>query len=65
MEMYDENTKTTYYYNLTPDNTLEVFENNCLMATISNVKKRNALNMFLEIVFEMRGVELDYNGGKK
>lgn len=65
MDIYDENTKATYYYNLTPDNILEVFENNCLIATVSNVKNGDSLNMFLEIVFEMRGVELDYNGGKK
>ncbi len=45
-------------------NTLCVFENNAIMAEISNVSEKNAESMFKEIIFEMRNIDLDENEPK-
>ena len=49
-----------YSYSL-KGNTLCVFENNAIMAEVSNVSEKNAESMFKEIVFEMRAIDLDKN----
>ena len=52
-----------YSYSL-KGNTLCFFENNAIMAEISNVSEKNAKSMFKEIVFEMRNIDLDENEPK-
>ena len=49
--MYD------YSYN---DNTKEltVYENDCVLATISDVEEEQIERMFEEVVYELRGVNL-------
>ena len=49
--MYD------YSYN---DNTKEltIYENDCVLATISDVEEEQSERMFEEVVYELRGVNL-------
>ncbi len=55
-----DETEAQYSYSL-KGNTLCVFENNAIMAEVSNVSEKNAESMFKEIVFEMRAIDLDKN----
>ena len=47
----------TYYYN---DETKEltIYENDRVLATISDVEEKQAGRMFEEVVYELRGVNL-------
>ena len=44
---YDEETKE-----------LTIYENDCVLATISDVEEKQAGRMFEEVVYELRGVSL-------
>lgn len=46
-----------YYYNEATKE-LTVYENNCVLATISNVEGKQADTMFKDVVYELRGINL-------
>lgn len=47
-----------YSYNLTDYNDLVVWENNAVLATIEDVNPDSAQDVFCDVVYELRGVEL-------
>ena len=46
-----------YYYN-EETKELTIYENNCVLATISDVEEEQSERMFEEVVYELRGVNL-------
>lgn len=48
-----------YSYSLDDYNTLTIWEDNCTLATISDVRKKEAEELFVTIVYELRGIDLD------
>ena len=46
-----------YYYN-EETKELTVYENDCVLATISDVEEEQSKRMFEEVVYELRGVNL-------
>ena len=51
--------KIVYSYTIDDYGTMIVFENDTVLCTISDVNKKNGREVFAEIVYEMRGIELD------
>ncbi len=51
--------KFVYSYTIDDYGTMIVFENDTVLCTISDVNKKNGREVFAEIVYEMRGIELD------
>ena len=47
----------SYYYN-EETKELTVYENDCVLATISDVEEEQSDRMFAEVVYELRGVNL-------
>ena len=47
----------TYYYN-EETRELTIYENNCVLATISNVDEKQTDAMFQEVVYELREINL-------
>ena len=48
-----------YSYSLDDYNTLTVWEDNCTLATISDVTEDQAEDIFVEVVYELRNIDLD------
>lgn len=48
-----------YSYTIDDYGRMTVFENDTVLCTISDVNKKNGREVFAEIVYEMRGIELD------
>jgi hypothetical protein len=48
----------TYSYTLNENNELIIFENNQILATLSDVEPKQADNLFKEVVFELRSIEI-------
>ena len=47
----------SYYYN-EETKELTIYENDCVLATISDVEEKQAGRMFEEVVYELRGINL-------
>ena len=47
----------SYYYNKETKE-LTIYENDCVLATISDVEEKQTERMFEEVVYELRGVNL-------
>ena len=47
-----------YYYN-EETKELTIYENNCVLATISDVEEEQSERMFEEVVYELRGVNYE------
>lgn len=46
-----------YYYNQETQE-LTIYENNCVLATISNVGEKQTDTIFKDVVYELRGINL-------
>ena len=46
-----------YYYNQETQE-LTIYENDCVLATISDVEEKQAERMFEEVVYDLRGTNL-------
>ena len=47
----------SYYYN-EETKELTIYENDCVLATISDVEEKQVGRMFEEVVYDLRGVNL-------
>ena len=48
----------TYSYTLNENNELVIFENNQILATLSDVESEQADSLFKEVVYELRSIEI-------
>lgn len=54
----DESYKSVYTYSVDDDNELYIYENGYLLATVSDVDPSGVQNMFEEVIFDKRGIDL-------
>ena len=58
-EMCENKAKHRYSYSIDDFGTMTVFEDHKVLCTISDVSEETADDMLAEIVYEMRGVDID------
>ena len=59
LEMSENKKKYKYSYSIDDYGTMTVFENNSAICTVSDIHEEDADDMLAEIVYEMRGVDID------
>lgn len=55
--LFKEVNMYNYYYNQETQE-LTIYENSCVLATISNVDEKQTDTMFKDVVYELRGINL-------
>ena len=59
-----ESYESVYTYSVDVDNELYIYENGYLLATVSDVDPSGTQNMFEEVIFDKRGIDLKEIFGK-